>query len=343
MKHAFFVIIAFALQSVGSWQPEEKVFDPPTPDFISLSLQAHKGKLRFGVQDEYFVKADGTYVSSREEGYAEIDKKDSNNKVSKHAFMELLKIRFKEDMFQVMDRELFTEREQNMYDKELKSYTAQQHVLALANTLCSKRESRRFFCNQKEEDCTSGFKEDGYYNEPQNIRPWGGRGASEFQQLRAYTAFVNKHFPTIEKWGKSLYPDNSIEGYYVARANLGTYNFKDGGYWLNTDQFYNNGFLFQWYGLQPSNSSERKLMHPNGTSILFKMAPEDAEVFSEKHQYLFLVLDMTGSLNGMENYRADQLKTTFSLNSPLIEIYSDDGLTQKAGEININTMVYKIR
>jgi len=343
MKNLLFVIIIIVCQGVGWGQPMEKVLDPPSADFISLSLQTHKGKLRFGVQDEYFVKADGTYISSREEGYFEMDKRSSHHMASKHAFMELLKMRFKEDMFAVMDKDLFTERKQNMYEEELKSLTAQQHVLALANALCNTQQLIRFFCNPKEEDCVPGFPQEGYYNEPRNQRPWGGRGASEFQKLRAYTAFVGEKFPMVEKWGKSLYPDDILEGYYVARTNLGTYDFKEGGYWFNTHQFYNRGFLLHWYGLQPSNSAERNLMHPNGTSILFKMPPEEAEHFSEKHQYLYLVLDVTGYLNGVENYRADQLKTTFSLNSPIIELYSDDGLTQKVGEIDINTMVFKTR
>ena len=147
----------------------------------------------------------------------------------------------------------------------------------------------------------------------------------------------------VGKWAKTLYSNNVLGGYYVTRTNLGTYDFKNGGYWLNTHQFYNQGFLLKWYGLQPANSSERKLMHPNGSSILFKMSPEEAETFSEKNQQIFLVFDVTGYLNGLENYRADQLKTTFSLNSPVIEIYSDDGLTKKVGEININTMVTKTR
>ncbi|MEC8833020.1 MAG: hypothetical protein VX772_11725 [Bacteroidota bacterium] len=343
MKQVFFIITVLVFQIMGWGQSQEKVFNPPTTDFISLSLQTHKGKLRFGVQDEYFLKSDGTYVSSRDDEYFEKDKQFSHNNASRHAFVELLKIRFKEDMFDVMDKDFFTERTQNMYEKDLKSHTAQQHVLALANALCNKQQSIRFFCNPKEEDCASGFQQDGYYNEPRNIRSWGGRGASEFQKLRAYTNFVKEKFPLVGKWAKTLYSDNVLEGYYVTRTNLGTYDFKNGGYWLNTYQFYNQGFLLKWYGLQPANSSERKLMHPNGSSILFKMLPEEAETFSEKSQQIFLVFDASGYLNGLENYRADQLKTTFSLNSPVIEIYSDDGLTKKVGEININTMVSKTR
>ncbi|RDY60205.1 hypothetical protein [Flagellimonas nanhaiensis] len=342
-KNILFASALIVFQHCLWGQGEEVVYDSPSNSFISLSLQTHKNKLRFGTQDEYYIKADGTYVKPQDSNYYDVDKRMSHNMASKYAFVELLKIRYKEDMFSVMDRSLFTERKQNMYDKEQKSYTAQQQVLALANALSTKMELKRFFCNEKGEDCASTFKEDGYYNEPRNIRTWGGRGASEFQQLRAYTTFVNELFPKLQQWGNSLHPTNKIDGYFVAKAQLGKYDFKDGGYWLDTNQFYQNGFLLRWRGLQPINTSERKLMHPNGTSILYKMSPEEAETFSEKYKHIFLVLDVMASLDGMENYRADHLKTTYTLNSPVIEIYSDDGLTNKVGEINIETMVYKTR
>ena len=72
-------------------------------------------------------------------------------------------------------------------------------------------------------------------------------------------------------------------------------------------------------------------------------APPLGKAFSEKVQQVYLVFDVTGRLNGLESYRADQLKTTFTLNSPIIEIYSDDSLTNKVDEIDINTMVTKTR
>ncbi len=343
MKQFLFIIITLVFHFTIWGQGKEKVFDAPSSNFIDLSLQTHKGKLRFGFQDGYFLKSDGSYVKANEASYFEMDKRFSHNNASRHAFAELLKIRFKEDMFAVMDKDYFTERTQNMYDKELKSYTAQQQVLALANALCTTEQAITFFCNSKEEDCIKVFPQQGYYNDPQNIRPWGGRGASEFQKLRAYTSFVKEKFTLVQEWAKTLYPDNKITGYYVAKTNLGTYDFKEGGYWLHTHQFHNQGFLLRWFGLQPSNSSERKLVHPNGSSILLKMSPEKAETFSETHQQLFLVFEVTAYVNGLENYRADQLKSTFTLNSPIIEIYSDDGLTNRVAEIDINTMVSKTR
>ncbi|MBQ4915461.1 hypothetical protein J8L85_13485 [Maribacter sp. MMG018] len=343
MKQFLIILILLTVHFSVWGQGEEKVFAAPSSSFIDLSLQTHNGKLRFGLQDGYYVKSDGSYVKNNEASYFEMDKRFSHNNASRHAFTELLKIRFKEDMLAAMDKDYFTVRTPNMYDKEQKSYTAQQHVLNLANALCTTEQAIQFFCNTKEEDCGRVFPKEGYYNEPRNIRYWGGRGASEFQKLRAYTSFVKEKFPLVQEWAKTLYPDNKINGYYVAKTYLGTYDFKEGGYWLRTGEFSNNGFLLRWFGLQPSNSSERKLVHPNGSSILLKMSPEKAETFSEKYQYLFLVFDVTGQLNGLENYRADQLKTTFTLNSPVIEIYTDDALTNRVGEIDINTMVSKTR
>lgn len=343
MEQRIWIVLLLLIQIVVHGQSPEMVFEPPSPDFISLSLQTHEGELRFGNQDEYFLKSDGTYFKLGDDGYFEMDKRSSHNRASRHAFVELLKMRFKKEMFNAMDKTYFTERKQNMYEEEIKSHTAQQHALTLANALCNKKQSIRLFCNPKEEDCTSVFPKDGYYNEPRNIKGWGGRGASEFQKLRAYTAFIEELFPSVEQWADTLYPDNTLEGYYVVKAQLEQYDFKAGGYWFHTHQFHNRGFLLSWYDLQPANSSERKLLHPNGSSLLLPMAPDKAEDFSEKHQQIFLVFKVSVSLNGLENYRADQLKTTFSLSSPVITIYGDDALTKKVAEMDIGSVEIKTR
>ncbi|WP_047245631.1 hypothetical protein [Maribacter thermophilus] len=344
MKQFLIILISFIVSFSVRGQGKEMVYEAPSSNFIDLSLQTHNGKLRFGVQDEYYVRSDGSYVKASEASYVAMDKRFSHNNASRHAFVELLKIRFKEEMFAAMDKDYFTERTNTMFEKDIMSHTAQQHTLALANALTTNEHAMSYFCNQKEgSDCTSRFPQKGYYNEPRNIRPWGGRGATEFQQLRAFTSFAKNDLPKIVKWGSTLLPDNTLDGYYVTRTHLGKYDFKAEGFWLMTHQFYNQGFLLKWYGLQPANSSQRKLMHPNGASILLKMSPEKAENFSEKYQYLFLVFDVTGQLNGLENYRADQLKTTFTLNSSVIEIYTDDALTHRVGEIDINTMEAKTR
>ena len=108
MKPRIWIVFLLLIQIVVHGQSQEIVFVPPSFDFISLSLQTHEGKLRFGNQDEYFQKSDGTYISSRDDGYFEMDRRSSHNRASRHAFVELLKMRFKKEMFSAMDRNYFT-------------------------------------------------------------------------------------------------------------------------------------------------------------------------------------------------------------------------------------------
>lgn len=318
-------------------------FEPPNTSFISLKLQTHNGKLRFGEQDQYFMKPNGTYVKPQDPNYFEVDKSSGHNLISQYAFRQLLKIRYQEDIFNVMDKELFTERKNNMYDKELKSLTAQEQLLVLTNALLTKKEQRRLFCNEKQEDCATRFKDDGYYRAYTDIIPWGGKGASEFQKLRSFMTAANEFFPKIQKWGNSLYPQNEMEGYYVGKARLSSYDFKNDGYWLDTNQFYNRGFLLRWHNLQPKSTSERKLKHPSGSQLLLELTPEKAEAFSEKYKELYLVFEVNVALNGIENFRMNQLKTLFTLVSPTISLYADDSLTNKVGELNLNTTTIKTR
>ena len=340
-----FLWLCFSFSNAQMVEPNMDVisYKAPSSSFIPLKLQAYKSKLRFGEQDNYFIKLDGTYIKPQDDNYFEVDKNMNHNAMSRYAFVQLLKIRYQEDIFNTMDKELFTERTNNMYEKDLKSITAQNQALVFANALLDKKEQQHFFCNQKEEDCTSKFKEDGYYGTPGNTNTWGGRGASEFQKLRSFTNFVSNMLPTIIEWGNSLFVGNSITGYFVGKVSLPQYDFKNQGYWLNTGNFHNNGFLLQWHNLQPSNTAERKLKHPNGSQLLYKLAPKEAEAFSEKYKELYLVFEVKATLNGIENFRANRLKTLFTLVSPNVSMYVDDSLTEKIEELDINTATIQTR
>ena len=340
--YVILVLLMFYI-SVSAQQENEVVYPPPSSEFIELKLQTHNGKLRFGMQDNYYMNADGSYVDNTGEAFSTAEKKTSHNAISRHAFVELLKIRFQDEIFSVMDRDFLAKRAQNMYEKELKSYSAQQQVLVLANALSTKTQKRRFFCNDKQEDCANRFREDGYYGIPRSVLGWGGKGASEFQQLRAYTSFVKELFPKIQQWGNALHPKNAVEGYFVGNIKLGEYDFKRGGFWLNIDAFYNTDFLLRWHLFQPNNPAERTLVSPKGCQILLAVSPEKAEKLAEKHQSLFMVFGVMVSFEGIENYKANQLKTLFNLSSPILEIFTDHGLTQKISEIDINSMITKTR
>lgn len=343
-KNWYVCAIAFLFSVMASAQQvDEILYNAPAAEFINLRLQTHNNKLRFGVQGNYYLNADGSFVDNVGKAFSEAEKRASHNVISRHAFVELLKIRFQEELFSVMDNDLLTTRAQNMYERELKSYTAQQQVLTLANALCATTQKKRFFCNEKAEDCANRFREGYYYGGYGSTLTWGGRGASEFQRLRAYTTFVKELFPKIQQWGNGLHKENSAEGYFVGRIRLGKYDFKNGGYWLDLKAFQNTDFLLRWHQFQPSNTAERKLASPKGCQILLALSPGEAEKLTEKHQFLFVVFNVVVSFEGIDNYKANQLKTLFNLGSPQIEIFKDENLTQKISEITINTMITKTR
>ncbi|MFS4467650.1 hypothetical protein [Maribacter sp. 2210JD10-5] len=321
------------------------IFKSPSPNLISLALQTHKQKLRFGEQDNYFITPHGDYINAKAEEYLKVDMKTVEVAYGRQGFITLLKMKFQADLFDNMDKEYFTERTNNMYEEDLKSYTAQNHILKAANSLSTRKEMKRYFCNSDltKEKCERTYGDDNYsYRSIGQEIYWGGMGANEFQRLRNYKEFVNANLKTLQQWSAEVIPDNVVDGYFVAKSILGKYDFKAKGYWLR-DFHGSNNFLVNFYNLEPVDSYERKLLHKNGTQILLKMSPEVAESFSKNHEYIFMVFDIKAKIKGVKSYRNDTLKTSYSLNSPIINLYTDDSLTLNIGELDITNMTTRTR
>jgi hypothetical protein len=319
-------------------------FKPPSEKFIPLLLQTHKQQLRFGHQNSYSIKPDGSYISHHNQPALakKIDKKTTLLQYSRQAIYELLKLKFMSDVYADMDKELLTKYSSSMYSKDKNSYHAQQHLLKLANSITSNKELYQYFCNPKKEDCAfTADKNVYYYKNIISGKNWGGKGANEFQTLKSYTSYVQNNLEPLQQWSSSIFPDNITNGYYVIKTYLGEYDFKNQGYWISSNSFVQDRFLFQFYNLEPANANERKLINPRGVSILFKMSPSEAEKFSESSvKTIFLVFEIKVSLKGLERVY-ERIKTSYTLESPIIEIYYDEGLTKKIDELSINTMITK--
>jgi len=316
-------------------------FKPPSEKFISLLLQTHKNELRFGNQNSYSLKPDGSYISHHSQPILakKIDKKTTLLQYGRQAIYELLKLKFMSEAYADMDKELLTKHSSSMYSKDKNSYHAQQHLLKLANAITTNKELYRYFCNPKKEDCAFTADKNVYYY--RNIGSWGGKGANEFQTLKSYTSYVKNNLETLKQWSSSIFPNNTIDGYYVIKTYLGEYDFKNQGYWISSNSFVQERFLLQRYNLEPANANERKLINPRGVNILFKISPSEAEKFSESSsKTIFLVFEIKVSLKGLERVYG-RIKTSYTLESPIIEIYKDEGLSKKIDELSIDTMVTK--
>ncbi len=269
-------------------------FNPPSKNFIPILLQTHKNRIRFGQQNNYALKPDGTYTNHHKKPALakKIDKKETRLRYSRQALYELLKLKFMTDIYADIDKEFLTKQSSSMYVKDKNSYYAQQHLLKLANAVTSSKDLYRYFCNPKKEDCAfTSDKDVYYYKNIINGANWGGKGASEFEKLRSYKAYVKENLASLQQWSNTIFPNNTVEGYFIIKTYLNEYDFKSKGYWFDSNRFTQGSrFLLSYLDFEPKNENERKLINlRTGVKILFEMSPSEAEKLTEKTKSIYLV------------------------------------------------------
>ena len=143
-------------------------------------------------------------------------------------------------------------------------------------------------------------------------------------------AYVKENLAPLQQWSNTIFPDNTIEGYFVVKTYLNEYDFKSKGYWLDSNYFAQDSrFLLQYLNFEPKNENERKLINlRTGVKILFEMSPSEAEKLTEKTKNIYLTFKIKTTLKGLE-YQYTRIKVNYTLESPIIEIYKDDDLTFK--------------
>ncbi len=316
-------------------------FAPASKKFLTIHLQTHNGLLRFGEPDNYFTLPDGSYVNHKSQAvYQEADKKSWQVGMGQRAYYELLRFKYMSDIYKDIDKELFTKYSSSMYKEDKNSWMAQTNLLKLANAVTHVTEMPRFFCNPKEKCHYDVTGEKYYHRNVGDVMPWGGRGASEFKQLGAYTAYVNENLSALQQWKNDFFQNDTEEGYLVVKAYIRNYDFSNKGYWLSPRTNLVTGKIFKRMELQPQNSNERKFVSPRGINILYEMSPEKAEKFSEEVKQLYMVFKIEITIKGMEaNY--EYVDAYYAFKSPIIALYTDDSLTKKVGEISMETMTTK--
>jgi len=312
---------------------DTKTFKSPSQNFIPIILQTHKGALRFGKQNNYSLLPDGSHLSHKIVQAKEIDLKNVKLSESRQAFIQLLRMKYMADKYKDLDKESFTVQASSMYKEEKNSLQAQNQLLKLANAVSSVPLMSKYFCNPKIDDCNYNSK--NFYRGIRNINPWGGKGANEFKKLNGYTSYVSQYLEPLQKWSASLFIDNTIEGYMVLTSRLGTYDFKNKGFWLSFHSSQSGWFFLRFFDLAPKTIHERKLTNSNTSSVLYKMSPDIAEQFIEKTKTVYMVFKIKVELKGIDPYR-EAIKSSFSLENSIIELYDTEDLKTKIGEILID-------
>ena len=312
---------------------DTKIFKSPSQNFIPIMLQTHKGALRFGKQNNYSLLPDGSHLSHKIVQTKGIDVKTAKLSESRQAFIQLLRMKYMADEYKDLDKESFTVQASSMYKEEKNSLQAQNQLLKLANAVSSISLMSKCFCNPKLNDCNYNSK--NFYRGIRNIHPWGGKGANEFKRLNSYTNYVSQYLKPLQEWSHNLFTDNTIDGYMVLTSRLGTYDFKNKGFWLSFHSSQSSWFFLRFSDLAPNTINERKLTSSNTSSILYKMPPNIAEQFSEKTRIIYMVFKIKVLLKGIDPYR-EAIKSSFSLENSTIELYDAEDLKTKIGEISID-------
>lgn len=312
---------------------DTKTFESPSQNFIPLILQTHHGLLRFGNQNSYALLPDGSHLSHKVVQAKGIDIKNAKLSESRLAFTQLLCMKYMAETYKDLDKESFTVQASSMYKNEKNSLQAQNQLLKLANAISSVKLINKYFCNPKTNDCN--YTSENYYRVARHILPWGGPGANEFKKLNSYTSYVSQHLETLQNWSASLFTDNTIDAYMVLTSRLGTYDFKNKGFWLSLHSSRSSWFFIRFYNLIPKTAYERKLTSSNTSSILYKMPAHIAEQFSEKTKMIYMVFKIKVLLKGIDPYRTG-IKSSFSLDDSIIELYNTEDLKTKIGEISID-------
>jgi hypothetical protein len=312
---------------------DTKTFKAPSKDFVTIVLQTHNGLLRFGVQNNYTFLPDGRPLRKDLNQAKIINLKRSTLNEGRQAFTEILRMKFMTDLYKDLDKKSFTVSERSMYKEDKNSLLAQNQLLKLANAVSNISLMAKHFCNPKIADCN--YNVENFYRGIRNTKPWGGGGANEFKRLNSYTSFVSQYLEQLQRWSSSLFTDNTIDGYLVLMARLGVYDFENKGYWLSYGMGSTSWQFLRFHTLAPNTINERKLTSSNTSSILYKMPVDTAEEFSEKTKIIYLVYKVKAVLEGLDPHY-ESIKTSFSLENSIIELYDNEDLKTKIGEIAID-------
>ncbi|MFD1162404.1 MULTISPECIES: hypothetical protein [Hwangdonia] len=320
-----------AIKKIG--YNDTKTFKSTSQNHIPLVLQTHNGLLRFGKQNSYSLLPDGSHLSHKIVQAQGIDIKNAKLSESRQAFIQLLRMKYMAEVYKDLDKESFTVQASSMYKNEKNSLQAQNQLLKLANAVSSVRLINKYFCNPKINDCN--YTPENFYRGTRHLLPWGGQGANEFRKLNSYTSYVSQHLEPLKNWSTSLFTNNTIDAYMVLTSRLGTYDFKNKGFWLSFHSSQSSWFSLRFYNLAPNTANERKLTSSNVSSILYKMPANNAEQFSEKTRVIYMVFKIKVLLKGIDPYR-EAIKSSFSLENSTIELYDTEDLKTKIGEISID-------
>ena len=320
------------------------VYKSPDPAFHDIYIQKYEGLPRFGSCDFYSMPSN----PKRPEMTPEANEKRKKMQLGYAAFMQLVRIHTLKDHFEVMDRTALTPISKPLVEEEVKSNQAQKILLDFAFLMGTDALKKEYFMNDWTGTGNSAI-----------VPKWGGQKSDDFTENEKYVAFVEKYLDKILQWSRTFFNDGSEDFQFVVPLEFkGQYDFDKNGFWvqLPTKRRFSygmdygstgNNYFFEFhpktaYGQQILNKTQQ-VEHINA-EVLFKIDPSTAEgVINDKTKNPQMVIKVQVVFEGFqpENPTIYVPKYTYRLLDPIMELYSDAGLTSKIGEINLENLIYK--
>ncbi|WP_157491597.1 hypothetical protein [Maribacter thermophilus] len=296
-----------------SLQDQEVIrFKAPSKDFREVVIQAYKGLPRYG--ELHF-------------------KRNTHKLITNKAYKALLEMRFLEETFNDMDRSKLVKNQNSTGDLSKKnSEFAQNLVRILAGETLSDDRLKDYFCDFEAASPCNFYHPSG---ERISVSYWGGTSTNEFAQNRSYTTFVKEYFDTLKKWSQTFYTNGSEVAYYVAKGMVAEkYDFKEKGYWIGNLFSIGGDFILHQSNFLPYTENEKAIRHQR-KKIFLPMDADKAKTYKLiPRSPVYVVFKVL--VNPKPNNTTSVI-WEYELESPIIEIYKDVALTDKMGEVDINS------
>lgn len=218
-------------------------------------------------------------------------------------YFALLKMKSLKILFQEIDKNLPYEvkyKNKSIPSDQRNSYEAQKHLKVVVELLLTPEEHTKYFGSPR-----------------QNGRPsisWGGASATEFQQVKSYTNFVKNDFDEIQKYADSLVD----EVYLILPLKFQNYDFENEGFPVLLK--HSSKLPVHTHTIWP---------HSQRYKPIFKVPFSKAEGFLTKIQpsrQVYGVFKIKFKCQGNMDY---------DLTRPSVELYADEALVNKIGELTI--------
>lgn len=321
-RSILYIVFCFLGILVGRAQStsdkELVVLQAPSDKFVSITLQTHKGLLRFGALNMYRGQATGQRQGIRGgrpvRGAGDPNGMQKSKTVASgmNNFALLVSLKYLQPFMKDLDRERLTTMTSNMSEKDANSAFLQRFLRRrVAPDLCLAEECKN-----------------------------AGQGKNEFEILRNYTSFVDNCLDPLLDWSKTVMKNDELVVYHVSILNIGgTYDFDKKGYTVYHLLKLNNIFpmkqgILNKVEFEPVKPFELALRNAvdkrMAIRFLLQIDEQMAEQFQKegiRHLYAVKKIKVKWANKPM-GAASDPLEFTYSHENADLEIYTDEALTQ---------------